>query len=170
MKTLVDQILIHEKSYQIIQSTEDDISQIRKLVNLAYKELADLGLNYTAVDQDESKTADRISKGRCFILKNNEQIIATILVSVSNYFTNKNTLYVSQFGVHPNFKRQGLGKFLMDYCECLAFNEGFSGVQLDTAIPATHLVDWYIRIGYIIVGTQHWEGKTYDSYVFEKRF
>jgi cytolysin (calcineurin-like family phosphatase) len=58
----------------------------------------------------------------------------------------------------------------MDYCESLAEAEGFDGVQLDTAIPADHLVHWYKRRGYNIVDTVHWDGKTYDSYVLEKIF
>jgi cytolysin (calcineurin-like family phosphatase) len=56
----------------------------------------------------------------------------------------------------------------MNYCETIAAQEGFDGVQLDTAIPAKHLVEWYLKRGYKIVGQEHYEGKTYDSYVFEK--
>lgn len=32
-----------------------------------------------------------------------------------------------------------------------------------------NLVDWYLRRGYEIVGEMRWEGKTYDSWIFEKR-
>ena len=56
----------------------------------------------------------------------------------------------------------------MNYCENLAKNENYEAIQLDTAIPARHLVDWYKKRGYIIVGETHWDGKTYDSYIFEK--
>ena len=58
----------------------------------------------------------------------------------------------------------------MDYCEALAIEEGFEGIQLDTAKPATHLVNWYQKRGYKIVGEKHWDGKTYDSFIFEKIF
>lgn len=44
--------------------SEADIPQIRVLVNQAYKELADMGLNYTATYQDEEITRSRVSKGR----------------------------------------------------------------------------------------------------------
>jgi hypothetical protein len=36
----------------------------------------------------------------------------------------------------------------MDYCEALALAENFDGIQLDTAKPATHLVNWYQKRGY----------------------
>jgi ribosomal protein S18 acetylase RimI-like enzyme len=152
------------------QATQDDIPALRKLVNQAYQELADLGLNYTAVDQDEEKTRERLNKGRAFVLTAENNLIATVLLSAENHFTEKNTAYVSQFAVAPKFKKSGLGSLLMDHCESLAQLEKFEGVQLDTAKPAKHLVNWYLKRGYQIVGEKHWDGKTYDSFIFEKLF
>ena len=152
-------------------AVEADIPELTKLVNVAYKELADMGLNYTATYQNDEKTKERISKGRCFVLKDSKnRIIGTILMTVENYFTNRNTAYIGQFGINPDYKKSGLGTLLMNHCEALANKEGFEGVQLDTAIPAKHLVNWYLKRGYKIVGQEHYEGKTYDSYVFEKTF
>jgi predicted N-acetyltransferase YhbS len=152
------------------QATQDDIPALRKLVNQAYQELADLGLNYTAVDQDEEKTRERLNKGRAFVLTAENNLIATVLLSAENHFTEKNTAYVSQFAVAPKFKKSGLGSLLMDHCESLAQLEKFEGVQLDTAKPAKHLVNWYLKRGYQIVGEKHWDGQTYDSFIFEKLF
>lgn len=151
-------------------STEADIPALRELINAAYKELSDKGWNYTATYQDEETTRQRISKGRAFVLEHNGRIIATILFSKENHFTGKNTAYVGQFAVAPDHKKNGLGTILMDYCEALARSEHYEGIQLDTAKPATHLVNWYLKRGYAIVGETHWEGKTYDSYIFEKIF
>lgn len=156
--------------YSIGLATDQDIPAIRKLVNLAYKELADMGLNYTATYQDEKETKKRMSQGRCFVLRDATRIVATILFFEKNYFTNKRTAYVGQLGVLPELKKSGLGGRLMNYCEVLAQNENYEGIQLDTAIPAKHLVSWYKKRGYSVVGEMHWGGKTYDSYVFEKPF
>jgi len=155
--------------YSLSLAKDKDVPEIRKLVNSAYKELADMGLNYTATYQDEEETRNRISKGRCFILKTEFQIVATILFTEHNYFTNLKSAYVGQFAVLPELKKSGLGTKLMDHCEKLAANEGYKSIQLDTAIPAIHLINWYKRRGYNIVGETHWEGKTYDSYIFEKK-
>ena len=152
------------------KSIDADIPALRKLVNEAYKELSDQGLNYTATYQDEETTRQRIQKGRAFVLELNEKIIATILFSKENYFTNKNTAYVGQFAVASEHKKSGFGSLLINYCEDLARAEKFEGIQLDTAQPAIHLVNWYLKQGYVIVGETHWEGKTYDSYIFEKTF
>lgn len=151
-------------------SIEADIPAMKVLLNSAYKELADMGLNYTATDQDEETTRQRVASGKAFVLELNDKIIATILYSRENHFTHKKTAYIGQFAVAPEFKKSGLGSFLMDYCEKLARAEGFDGVQLDTAQPAQHLVVWYLKRGYKIIGETHWEGKTYKSYIFEKLF
>ena len=155
---------------QLRLATSADISALRILLNVAYKELSDMGLNYTASYQDDHTTAQRVKNGRAFVLLDDQQIIGTILFGTKNLKTGRNTAYISQFAIDPLYKKMGLGSQLMDYCENLAEAEGFDGVQLDTAIPADYLVQWYKRRGYNIVDTVHWDGKNYDSYVLEKIF
>lgn len=158
-------------NYKIELVQQNEITSITHLLNSAYKELADKGLNYTAAFQHEDKTKNRISKGRCFVLKDSlNNILGTILLTEENYITNCKTLYIGQFGVLPELKKNGIGTLLMQHCENLARQEAYVGIQLDTAIPSQHLVDWYQRLGYHIIGKEHYEGKTYDSYIFEKRF
>ncbi len=156
------------KNQQFRQAQDSDIANIRELVNSSYKELADMGLNYTATYQDEKITRERISKGKAFLLEKEGQLIGTVLLKKENWFTGKNSAYVSQLAVSPNFKRQGFGSLLMDLCEDLAVREKFESIQLDTAKTATHLVSWYQMRGYRIVGETKWEGKTYESWIFEK--
>lgn len=153
---------------QIRPFLESDLSKVRLLVNAAFKELGDQGLNFTATYQDEAATQERIKKGRAFVLLLNSEIAGTVLFSVQNYFTNRKTAYVSQLAIAPEHKMAGLGSVLMDWCEHLAQAEGFEGVQLDTAKPVDHLVHWYQRRGYKIVGQTQWTAKNYESWVFEK--
>lgn len=154
--------------FNLIAAEDHHVPEIRVLVNAAYKELSDMGLNYTATYQDEEKTRERMKEGKTFILLEDQSIVATILYFEKNEFSKKHTAYVGQLGVTPKYKRMGLGSILMDHCENLAREEGYEAIQLDTAKPATHLVNWYLKRGYEIVGSTHWEGKTYDSYIFEK--
>ena len=158
----------NKQSYMFRLANDKDVSQIRTLVNAAYKELADMGLNYTASYQDEEETKKRMSQGRTFVLLSGSEIVGTILFYERNEFTGKRSVYLSQFAISPDLKRRGLGSILMDFCEQLANDEKYESIQLDTAKPAKHLVDWYLQRGYKIVGEKHWEGKTYDSQVFEK--
>ena len=164
------ELTFQERKLKLRIAHKADVPALRLLVNAAYKELSDMGLNYTATYQDEDTTLERINKGRAFIVSDNQEIIGTILFSAENHKTGRRTAYVGQFAVDPRYKKMGLGSHLMDYCEKLAEDEGFEGIQLDTAIPATHLVRWYQKRGYEVVDTVHWEGKTYDSYILEKLF
>lgn len=159
----------HNNQHYIFRlALEGDVPQIRSLLNAAYKEHADKGLNYTATYQDEGETRKRMAKGRTFVLLSGTEIVGTILFYERNEFTGKRSAYLEQFAISPKLKGTGLGSIIMDFCEQLANDEKYEAIQLNTAQPATHLVDWYKRRGYKIVAEVHLEGKTYDSYVFEK--
>lgn len=149
-------------------ATEKDISQIRALVNESYQELAEMGLNYTATEQDDAITRERMSKGRTFVLVEREEIVGTILFYEENRFSNRKSAYLGQFAIAPRLKRMGLGSIILDFCEQLANDEKYEAVQLDTAKPALHLIEWYKRRGYKSVGEFHRDGKNYDSCVLEK--
>jgi ribosomal protein S18 acetylase RimI-like enzyme len=150
------------------QPSATDPANIRRLSKIRFL-LTDLGLNYTATYRDEEVTRERIAGGRCFVLERADGgIVGTVLFSVKNYFTGRRSAYVSQLAIHPSLKRSGLGTVMMDLCEDLAGQEGFEAVQLDTAKPAAHLVSWYSGRGYKIVGETRWEGKTYETWIFEK--
>ncbi len=155
--------------FHIRLANDSDVPAVRQLVNQAYKELSDMGLNYTATYQDEKVTQDRMKKGRCFLLLDDERIIGTILLYEEDYLKrSKKCAYVGQFGIHPEYKRKRLGSLLMDHVEKIALEECYESIQLDTAKPATHLVDWYLKREYQIIADDKWDGKTYESWIFEK--
>lgn len=155
-------------SYHLRSAVPADAPQLRLLLNAAYKELADLGLNYTATYQDEAETLKQIQKHRVYILVDNDGIIATISMRDENWFTGRKSLYLGKFAVQPSRKKEGLGRIMMKYAEEIARAENYEAIQLDTAKPAEHLVNLYQRSGYEIIGETHFEGKTYDSWIFEK--
>lgn len=156
------------KRYPLRIALDSDIPAIRSLVNLSYKELGDMNLNYTGVYQDEKITRERMQEGKCFVLENQSEIIATVVLNKTNYFTKTHSAYISQLAIHPSLKRQGLGSALIRFCEELAKKEGFESMQLDTAKPALHLVKWYTKMGYKTVGDVQWKEKNYESWIFEK--
>lgn len=145
-----------------------EAGEIRHIVNAAYKELADMGLNYTATYQSEEETKWRMTGGRTLIVQDGERAIGTIHMREKNYFTARRSAYLGQFGFLPDYKGRGLGSRVMDFVEGVARREEFECIQLDTAKPAKHLVELYLKRGYRIVGETHFEGKTYESWIFEK--
>ena len=82
---MLESILYQNHSFRLV--SDQDIPRVRLLVNAAYKELADKGLNYTATYQDEEITRERISQGRAFVLEKDDQLIGTVLLLKKNLFT-----------------------------------------------------------------------------------
>lgn len=62
-------------------------------------------------------------------------------------------------------KRRGIGRFLMGYVERVARQRGIGRLELDTATTAHHLLWFYTDLGFRMVAEDHWEGKTYRSYI-----
>lgn len=145
-----------------------DVPALRKLLNSAYKKLADMGLNFNASFQDEELTADGILEGRTFVLELNGKLIGTMKLRDRNVLDGRPCLYVGRFAVDPELQGQGLGLYLLKLAEKLAEREGCGCVQLDTAKPALHLIKFYQDYGFKIMKPTYFEGKTYCSWVMEK--
>ena len=54
MKPAIDKIEINRQFYEITESIDADIPDIRKLVNRSYQQLADMGLNSTAATHPDA--------------------------------------------------------------------------------------------------------------------
>lgn len=151
-------------------ATFEDVPAIRALVNDAYRELANLGFNYTGTYQDERITTERMQGAEVYLLYRNNELLASINVSIKDLNNSDGEcLFIHQLAVRPDHKRNGIGTYLMDLAERRASYSGITRLQLDTAIPATHLVELYRRRGFEPIEEVQWEGKTYKSYIMEKR-
>ncbi len=145
-----------------------DIPALRKLLNSAYKKLADMGLNFNASFQDEELTANGILDGRTFILEIKGKLIGTMKLRNRNVLDDRPCLYLGCFAVDPEMQGQGLGLYLLKLAEKLAEREGCRSIQLDTAQSAYHLVKFYQDYGFKIMKPTYYEGKTYCSWILEK--
>lgn len=142
--------------------------RLRQLVNDAYRELGEMGLNYTAVDQDDEVTRRRMRGKDVLMLFLGEELVGTASLEVRQPLDDEAHLYVSQLAVHPTHQRRGLGSQLMWLAEREARARGLRRVRLDTAIPARHLVRWYEKMGYRPIRETQWRGKTYRTVIMEK--
>ena len=66
----------------IRRATTDDVSAIRRLVNDAYRELEDLGLNFTGTYQDEQTTFERMQGAEVYLLYRQNELVASINISL----------------------------------------------------------------------------------------
>lgn len=150
-------------------ATDADVPALRRLVNAAYAELAEMGLNFTGTYQDEEETRARMQGNEVYLAFFGSELAGTISMEVEEREGEPPVLYLGQLAVEPSLKRKGLGRRLLRLAEEKAKEKGLTRLQLDTAQPATHLVALYRSEGYEVVGDVQWEGKTYRSFIFEKR-
>jgi GNAT superfamily N-acetyltransferase len=152
----------------------DSIAELTELLHRAYKRLGDMGLNFTAVDQSEETTRNRISDGECFIAEIDGKIVGTITLHLARrswadgWYEHDGVATFGQFAVEPVSQTNGIGRLLMNHVEQRARQAGAKELALDTAEPAQHLIDYYTRRGYRFIEYRQWEGKTYRSVVLSK--
>lgn len=152
----------------------DSISELTDLLHLAYRTLLEQGMNFTATTQSQEQTQARIDSGICFIAIQKNVILGTILLQTTSdpdspaSYQEPDVAVISQFGVHPVIRKQGLGTKLLETAEVEAKNHGFKSLQLDTAKPAQGLISYYSKQGFTEISRHKWHGKTYESVVMSK--
>ena len=153
----------------------DSLEQLTGLLHRAYKSLAELGLRYVATYQTVDITRRRVSKGICFVAECDGKLIGTIMYNPDQFtglwswYEREGVAKISQLGVEPSWQGRGLGRMLVEAAETRAREDGAKELALDTAEPATHLIDWYGRMGYRLVGHADWEVTNYRSVIMSKK-
>lgn len=152
----------------------DSLLEITELLHLAYKPLADVGLNFVASHQDEKITKSRIDKGNCLIAELDGVIVGTITyypaanTKGTEFMDRVDVASFGQFAVRPDLQGSGLGSRLLDEAESMARAEDVTELCLNTAEPATELREYYTRRGYRLVGYVQWPELFYRSVVLSK--
>ena len=148
------------------------MAEITSLLHAAYAQFGALGFNYTAVDQAEHVTRNRIKGGNCFVACEGPRIIGTIVyhrhAGGCQWYDLPQVGAIHQLGVLPACQGRGVGRRLIETAEARARETGAGELALDTSDGAHHLVEWYRRLGYRIVEHVQWEGKTYRSVIMSK--
>jgi len=155
-------------------TSKDSIAELTELLHASYKVLADMGLHFVATYQSDDITQSRIANARCFIAEVKEKLVGTITYYPSVSRGGKGFANVSersgfgQFGVLPEYRGLGVGALLLQQAEAQAIKDGVGEFFLDTAAPATHLIELYQKKGYEIVGNVQWEEVNYPSVIMRK--
>ena len=155
-------------------SSTDSIAELTELLHRAYRQLAEMGLRFFATHQTEEQTRERVSRGRCFVGLLDDRIVGTITLysgsseKAPEIYRRDGLGYFGQFAVDPLCQGRGLGAMLLAHVEATAREEGLLELALDTAAPATHLIDYYSRHGYRIVDHVQWDDTNYPSVIMTK--
>ncbi|MER7908866.1 GNAT family N-acetyltransferase [Streptomyces sp. NPDC096068] len=155
----------------------EDTVEVTELLHRAYGELAALGLNFTAADQDPATTARRASAGASWVLLLQGRITATSTISLPPEIglrkltaeaRTPGRAWLNQLAVDPDHRGQGLARLLREESFRWARRSGATSVGLDTAQPADHLVRLYTGWGFLHRTVIQWPGKTYRSVVMTR--
>lgn len=153
--------------------SNDDVAQLTALLHRAYKELADMGLRYTATWQTAAITEERIQGGRCTVAVLNGRFVGTVTFYRESdgceWYERPDVASFGQFGVDPDFRGQGIGRTLLDIVEAQARESGAEELALDTAEGATHLISLYLKRGFRFVQHVQWHETNYRSVILSKR-
>lgn len=160
----------------IRQLTDTDcLEQITRLIHSAYAPHAASGLKYWGTHQSVADTAKRFAAGIGLVAVENEQYVGTAVLrrpsseAKIELYRDPSVWILSQFCVSPLFKGKGYGKAIHAYALKLLQEQGATTIALDTAAPATALIDMYQSWGYTIVGECDWRPMTnYPSVVMAK--
>jgi GNAT superfamily N-acetyltransferase len=153
---------------------EDSISVLTALLHRAYAPLAAQGLRYLATHQSDDVTRDRVALGQCFVVLAGDALVGTILfrpavnTKGSPWYNRPDVASIGQFAVEPSLQSRGLGLRLVTTAEQHARAKGVAELALDTAEPATHLIDWYTRLGYRFIEHAQWGHTNYRSVILSK--
>jgi predicted N-acetyltransferase YhbS len=154
---------------------DDSIEELTALLHRSYAALGERGLNYTAVDQSVETTRKRLEGGVGFAAVDAQgRIVGTVVFYLpghsggSPWLERPDVAHFGQFAVEPALQRRGIGSRLMGLVEEQARAAGAREMALDTAEPATHLIDYYRRRGYRLIEYAQWRGKRYRSAIMSK--
>lgn len=155
----------------------DDLGELTELLHRAYAPLLDAGMNYIAATQSVEITRQRLAAASAsWIARANGRIIGTVCYHSRvthegrpQWFALEGIGVFAQFAVEPELQKRGIGYELLSAVEQSAIAEGKSELACDTAVPATHLREYYARNGFREVAMHRWPHATYTSVILSKK-
>lgn len=152
----------------------DDIGAVTAMLHRAYARLGAMGLNFTAVDQNDDTTRERLASGEGYLAFLDGALAGTVMFRPPGtsrgtpWYVRPEVAVFGQFGVEPTLQGAGLGAYLMDFVEARAHACGAAEIALDTAEPAAHLRRWYTSRGYRFIEYVQWKTTNYRSVILSK--
>ncbi len=145
---------------------DDSIPALTELIHRAYARHAERGLRFWATHQSPEDTAERVASGECYVATRDDNIVGTILLKHpsrthgSEWYDRDDVAGFFQFAVEPSLQGAGIGRALLTTVERRAREIGAREIALDTAKPATDLIDMYLYLGYRVIGDVDWRPHT----------
>lgn len=143
------------------------------LLHSAYAGHAAAGRAFFASYQSVEDTANRLSRGQCWVALQGHDLVGTVTVTAPyetplGYPASSGAGSFWQLAVKPSHRGTGLGQQLLTLAEQQIAALGAMRVVIDTSAEAVELVEWYRRRSYRPVGMWRWDVTNYESVVLQK--
>lgn len=151
----------------------DSVEELTALLHRAYAKWGERGLLFTAVDQGNETTRDRLNGAINFVAVQGRRLVGSISVYSGpkehspEYYARPGVWFFGQFAVEPSLQGTGIGARLIVAAEQAAGEGGAAELACDTRMGAPELADYYQRRGYSIVAEHHWDDGQ-DSHVLAR--
>jgi diamine N-acetyltransferase len=139
-------------SPKIRQASENDITAIAHLVQLAYKDVAQrFGLTPANCPKHPSNCTDawiRRDLERAvtyFLLEDNTTLIGCAALET----TDSAVAYLMRLAVRPEFRRRGFGAMLVQHIIARARRSAISSISIGLIAEQEELATWYRKLGFI---------------------
>jgi ribosomal protein S18 acetylase RimI-like enzyme len=145
---------------------DDDAGEITRRVHATYARHLGSGLRFWGTRQSVDETRERLASGQALVMTASGRIVGTVVArppqptSEVMVYRDPHAWSIAQLAVAPDLRGQGAGRRLHDAAVMAARTAGARRIALDTALPATGLIELYRRWGYRIVGEVDWRPHT----------
>lgn len=151
--------------FQIDRATPDDAERLAEVYHSAYARNRELGFPASAETVAASEVVDWIRDRRVYVARVDGEVVGGLRAEESD----PDRVKLSRFGVHEDWKGQGVGSGLLDHAEGVAREAGYERVWLTTPGEHPFLPDLYRSRGYEKTGDYPLARRDYDEIVMEKR-
>jgi GNAT superfamily N-acetyltransferase len=141
-------------------ATEDDAEAVHDLIQAAFAEYIDaIPVPPGALGDSVGDALKAVAEGRTVLAFVGDveftdgrlDFSRAVLAGTARYEPREEHLYVGRVAVHPDFRRHGIGRALMEYIERVAPTIGYNRLYLGTRISMPGNLAFYERLGYRVV-------------------
>ena len=143
----------------------DDSAAIADLVRLAFsRQPRPTNPPSSALKETAATIADHLSRGCGAVLERGGAIIGVVLWNEED-----GALYISRLSVHPELRRQGIARILMEEAEREARQQGFSRMTLGVRLELEENRRFFRSCGFVDAALRSHEGFSEPTWVLMER-
>ncbi|NWF95831.1 MAG: GNAT family N-acetyltransferase [Candidatus Thorarchaeota archaeon] len=137
------------------RATMSEVDIIKDIINEAYAPLKkQLGSTPIALKEGLDKISRHIQMGNVYVALLGDQVVGTMRASLRG-----KTGVIARVAVRSKFRGRRIGTVLVDYAENMLQHMGATCIEIDVYGIIENQLNFYIKHGYVKVGTGESEGE-----------